>query len=162
MVDAHQVTLKSSCGSGAVWFLIYSAHTSSVTFPLLATQYPLPHKCWPQQRLRNTPNSLSNLWELRPFRYCTALDTDKLGGIDRSILHVVSIYRSGMNDHLVSTRRLTKQFPISIPDVTTENRKTIFRRPDHVILTVPDRVATALVPFHPPSLRCKMPLSQAA
>src|SRR5471030_2843163 len=102
MVDAHQVTLKSSSGSGAVWFLIYSAHTSSVTFPLLATQYPLPHKCWPQQRLRNTPNSLSNLWELRPFRYCTARDTDKLGGIDRSILHVVSIYRSGMNDHLVS------------------------------------------------------------
>src|ERR1019366_1032685 len=34
MVDAHQVTLKSSSGSGAIWFLIYSAHTSSVTFPL--------------------------------------------------------------------------------------------------------------------------------
>src|ERR1700691_4776278 len=77
-------------------------------------------------------------------------------------MHVVSIYRSGVNDHLVSTRRLTKQFPTSIPDVTAENRKTIFRRPDHVILAVPDRVATALVPFHPPSLRCKMPPSQAA
>jgi hypothetical protein len=30
------------------------------------------------------------------------------------------------------------------PDVTSENRKTIFRRPDHVILAVPDRVATAV------------------
>jgi hypothetical protein len=33
-----QVTLKSSSGSGGVWFLIYSAHTSSVTLPLLVTQ----------------------------------------------------------------------------------------------------------------------------
>jgi hypothetical protein len=33
-----QVTLKSSSGSGGVWFLMYSAHTSSVTLPLLATQ----------------------------------------------------------------------------------------------------------------------------
>jgi len=41
-------------------------------------------------------------------------------------MHVVSIYRSGMNDHLVSTRRLTKQFPTSIPDVTAENRKRYF------------------------------------
>src|ERR1700683_2785304 len=58
-------------------------------------------------------------------------------------MHVVSIYHSGVNDHPVSTRRLTKQFPTSIPDVTAENRKTIFRRPDHVILAVPDRVVYA-------------------
>jgi hypothetical protein len=32
---------------------------------------------------------------------------------------MVSIYRPGMNDHLVSTRRLTKQFPTSFPDVTS-------------------------------------------
>jgi hypothetical protein len=32
--------LKSSSGSGALWFLMYSAKTSSVTLPLLATQYP--------------------------------------------------------------------------------------------------------------------------
>ena len=36
-------------------------------------------------RLRSIPNSLSNLCELRPFRYCTARDTDKLGGIESSI-----------------------------------------------------------------------------
>jgi hypothetical protein len=39
---------------------------------------------------------------------------------------MVSIYRSGMNDHLVSTRRLTKQFPTAIPNVTSENRKRYF------------------------------------
>ena len=33
--------MKLSSGSGAVWLLMYSTHTSSVTFPLLATQYPL-------------------------------------------------------------------------------------------------------------------------
>src|SRR5215831_18313844 len=32
------VTLKSSSGSGGLWFFMYSAHTSSVTLPLLATQ----------------------------------------------------------------------------------------------------------------------------
>jgi hypothetical protein len=35
--------------------------------------------------LRKPANSASSLWELRPFRYCTARDTDKLGGIDNSI-----------------------------------------------------------------------------
>jgi hypothetical protein len=33
-----QTTLKSSSGSGGVWFWIYSFHTSSVTLPLLETQ----------------------------------------------------------------------------------------------------------------------------
>jgi hypothetical protein len=33
-----QVTLKLSSGSGGFWFLMYSVHTSSVTFPLLATR----------------------------------------------------------------------------------------------------------------------------
>ena len=40
-----QTTLKSSSGSGGFWFLMYSFHTSSVTFPLVATQYPRAHKC---------------------------------------------------------------------------------------------------------------------
>ncbi len=42
-------------------------------------------RCWPQYRLRSIPNSLSSLCELRPFRYCTARDTDRLGGIDNSM-----------------------------------------------------------------------------
>jgi hypothetical protein len=75
---------------------------------------------------------------------------------------MVSIYRSGVNDHLRGTCRFTDQFPTAIPNVSAENRKTVFRRPDHVILAVPDRMATALVSFHPLSLRCKMPRSQAA
>src|ERR1700756_5085354 len=32
---------------------MYSTHTSSMTFPLLATQYPLAQRCWPQYRLRS-------------------------------------------------------------------------------------------------------------
>src|SRR5262245_10965394 len=79
-----QVTLKASSGSGALWFLMYSAQTSSVTLPLLATQYPRAHRCWPQYLFRKLANSASSLWELRPFRYCTARDTDNLGGMDNS------------------------------------------------------------------------------
>ena len=33
-----QTTSKASSGSGGFWFLMYSFHTSSVTFPLVATQ----------------------------------------------------------------------------------------------------------------------------
>ena len=62
-------------------------------------------------------------------------------------MHMVSIYRSGVNDHLMGTCRFTDQFPTAIPNVSAENRKTVFRRPDHVILAVPDRMATALVSF---------------
>ena len=35
---ADYTTVKSSSGSGGFWFLMYSCHTSSVTFPLVATQ----------------------------------------------------------------------------------------------------------------------------
>src|ERR1700694_3625353 len=37
-VRRTHVTLKLSSGSGGFWFFMYSTHTSSVTFPLLATQ----------------------------------------------------------------------------------------------------------------------------
>ncbi len=75
-------------------------------------------------------------------------------------MHVVSIYRSGMNDNLVSTRRLTKQFP-SVPDVTAENRKTIFRRPDHVILQSQTvwlpRLYPSILPVYAAKCRCPKP-----
>ena len=74
-------TLKSSSGSSGFWFLMYSFQTSSVTLPLDATQYPLAHKCWPQYRFLSEENSDNSLCELFPFRNCTALDTDKFGGI---------------------------------------------------------------------------------
>src|SRR5262249_45312188 len=80
-----QITLKPSSGSGGLWFLMYSAQTSSVTLPLLATQYPRAHRCWPQYLFRKLANSASSLWELRPLRYCTARDTERLGGTDSSM-----------------------------------------------------------------------------
>lgn len=78
-------TVKLSSGSGGRWFAIYSFHTSSVTLPLVATQYPRAHRCWPQYLFLNSLYSLNSLCELFPFRYCTAFDTDRFGGIDISI-----------------------------------------------------------------------------
>jgi len=46
------VTEKLSSGSGGFWFLMYSTHTSSVTLPLLATQYPRPKGRLHWKRLR--------------------------------------------------------------------------------------------------------------
>jgi len=86
---------KSSSGSGGVWLLIYSFLTSSVTFPLVATQYPLAHERWPQYRFLNLLYSVSSLYELFPLKYCAAFDTDNLGeflsayahDLDWTILH---------------------------------------------------------------------------
>ena len=40
-----QTTRKLSSGDSGFWSSIYFFQTSSVTFPLLATQYPRAHKC---------------------------------------------------------------------------------------------------------------------
>ena len=57
-------TVKLSSGSGGRWFAIYSFHTSSVTLPLVATQYPRAHRCWPQYLFLNSLYSLNSLCEL--------------------------------------------------------------------------------------------------
>src|SRR5665213_517948 len=61
-------------------------------------------------------------------------------------MNMVSVYRSSVNDHLMGTCRFTDQFPTTIPNVSAQNRKTVFRRPDHVIFAVPDRVLPRLYP----------------
>ena len=60
---------------------MYRFHTSSVTFPLVHTQYPRAHKCCPQYRFLSAENSDNSLCELLPFKYCTARDTEICGGI---------------------------------------------------------------------------------
>src|ERR1035437_5860048 len=57
---ADYTTLKSSSGSGGFCSSIYRFQTSSVTLPLVATQYPRAHKCWPQYRFRNRAYSLNS------------------------------------------------------------------------------------------------------
>ena len=56
------------------------SHVSAARYPVAPAPQVLA-----QYRLRSIPNSLNSLCELRPFRYCTARDTDRLGGIDTSI-----------------------------------------------------------------------------
>ncbi len=58
---ADYTTLKSSSGCGGFCSSIYRFHTSSVTLPLVATQYPRAHKCWPQYRFRRRAYSLNSL-----------------------------------------------------------------------------------------------------
>ncbi len=58
------------------WFLIYSLIISSVTFPLLATKYPLAHRCWPQNCLFSSLYSICSFLDVFPFIYCTSLLAD--------------------------------------------------------------------------------------
>src|SRR5215468_6452688 len=63
-------------------------------------------------------------------------------------MHVVTINRPGMNDHLVGARRLTHQLSAPLPHIPTEDREPIFRNPYNVVLAVPDHMAAAFVTLH--------------
>src|SRR5262249_46797508 len=65
-------------------------------------------------------------------------------------MHVVTIDRPGMNDHLVCTRRLAHQLPAPLPHIPAEDREPVFRNPYNVVLAVPDRMAAAFVALHDP------------
>ena len=68
-----------SCRS---WFCIYAFIISSVTFPLLATKYPLVHRCCPKNCLFNSLYSICNFLDVFPFIYYTSLLADRWGGTD--------------------------------------------------------------------------------
>src|SRR5262245_6784248 len=63
-------------------------------------------------------------------------------------MNVVAINRSGVDKHLVCPRRLPQQLSTTLPNITCQNCKSVFRRPYKVILAVPDRVAAPLVRLH--------------
>ena len=73
--------LLLSCRS---WFLMYSLMISSVTFPLLATKYPLAHRCCPQNCRFSSLYSICSFRDVFPFIYCTNLLADRCGGTDTS------------------------------------------------------------------------------
>ena len=53
---------------------------SSVTFPLLATKYPLAHRWRPQNSLFISLYSICSFLDVVPFIYCTSLLADICGG----------------------------------------------------------------------------------
>src|SRR5215468_9042918 len=65
-------------------------------------------------------------------------------------MHVVTINRPGMNDHLVGARRLTHQLSAPLPRIPAQDREPIFRNPYNVVLAVPDHMAAAFVTLHAP------------
>jgi len=62
------------------WLAMYSAITSSVTFPELAAKYPRAQRCLPQNCFLSTLKSSSIRREVRPLMLCSTLDSDKDGG----------------------------------------------------------------------------------
>ena len=67
-------------------------------------------------------------------------------------MDVVPIDRTGVNDHLMRSRRFPKQLPASVPNIPAKHRIAILRHPNQVVLAVPNRMAATLVRFHPLSL----------
>ena len=65
---------------------------------------------------------------------------------------MVSVDGPGMDDNLMRPRRLAQQFSASLPNVSSQHRIAVLRHPDHMVLAVPNRVAAALVRFHPANL----------
>ena len=69
---------------------------------------------------------------------------------------MVAVDRPSMNNNLVRPSRLAQQFSTALPHVPAQNRITVFRHPDHVILAVPNGVAAALIRFHHATLRANL------
>ena len=65
-------------------------------------------------------------------------------------MHVVTINRPGMNDHLMGARRLAHQLSAPLPHIPAEDSEPVFRNPYNVVLAVPDRMAAAFVALHAP------------
>src|SRR5574337_108416 len=70
---------------------------------------------------------------------------------------MVAVDRPGVDDHLMRARNLTQQLSRPLPYVPTQHREPIFRDPHHVILAVPDRVATRLRVLHNRSVASRSP-----
>ena len=86
--------------------------------------------------------------ELFPLRYCTARDTDRVRRDSYQHVHVVPVDRPRIDDHLMSPRNLTQQLSCPLPYVPAQHQEPIFRDPHHVILAVPNRMATRLRILH--------------
>ena len=81
-VPSHPCILNISFTIGSSWFSIYFRIVSSVTLPTVAQKYPLDHKCCPQYLLFNSWYSSCISLDVLPFKYCTILLGDTLGGHD--------------------------------------------------------------------------------
>ena len=65
-------------------------------------------------------------------------------------MHMIPVNRPSVDRHLQTTRDLPQQLPRTLSYITHQHRITVLRNPHQVVFTVPDRMAAALVVFHPP------------
>ena len=63
-------------------------------------------------------------------------------------MHMISVDRTSIDRHLVGTGDFPQQLPCALSNVPGQDRITVFRDPDQMILAVPNRVTAALVVLH--------------
>jgi hypothetical protein len=61
---------------------------------------------------------------------------------------MVTVYRPGVDRHLVATADFAQQFPCSQPDIPNQNRVAVFGHPYDVIFAIPYRVAARFRRLH--------------
>jgi hypothetical protein len=86
-----------------------------------------------------------------PSRCRTARDTDRLGGIDSSMCTWSRL--TARHESSLHARGASRATVLGIvAQRSAQNRMPVLRHPDHMILAIPNRVAAALVRFHPATL----------
>ncbi|BCH53949.1 hypothetical protein RvVAR031_15590 [Agrobacterium vitis] len=63
-------------------------------------------------------------------------------------MHVVTVDRAGMNLHLLRSRYLSQKLPATLANISLQNRKTILRHPNKVILAIPYLMAAGPIILH--------------
>lgn len=61
---------------------------------------------------------------------------------------MVTIDRASIDLHLLATGYLPQQLSATVPNIAAQYRIAVLRRPDQVILTIPDCMATMFVILH--------------
>ena len=139
--------LKLSSFSSTSWFRMYSIIISSVTFPELATKYPLPQKCRPQNCFAIVLNSLIIFQLLFPFNSFTNWLTDRW--VTDTNKWMWSLETCPCNYlYIIALTNLPYQFPNSLRQFSCQHRLSILRYPYNMIFDVLDTMRRLSVVLH--------------
>ena len=131
---------------------MYSATTSSVTFPLLQQKYPRTHRCRPQNCVRNGANSCSILYARLPLQPLHQPADCHLRRDRYQKVHVIFAHVPLQDVDVQSPANLTDKIPDSMTGQSHQQRLAILRHPDQVQVDLEYAVHPITVLVHGPIL----------
>src|ERR1035438_5837565 len=127
---------------------MYFFQTSSVTLPLVATPVSsrpqmLPPIALPQRLILS--QKLMGTFSLQVL-HCAR--HRKVRRDREQQMNMITVYRSGVDRHLVATADFPQQLSCTQPDIPNQNRVSIFGHPYEMVFTIPYRMTAGFRRLH--------------